>query len=148
MRLNLAWTGTLAEFLQCLEHKDAESCRGASSANGYKTLRPTERQQHQPQTVPDPSIAHARGGDHPDPNPARRAPPVHPVHQPVVAAFDVSPDVACDCHRLTSSRRPETSKRFQSERCIYRRERFLACKLPANRVLCVSCEKTVCRTCP
>ena len=71
-------------------------------SNSGETLRTAKKQQHGAQSVPQPPIAHARGGDHPIANPTRGAPAVHPPHQAVIAALDVSPEVACDSHRGTS----------------------------------------------
>src|SRR6266403_553923 len=83
------------------------------SPDGGKTLRSPISKQHQTQAVPDPAVAHARRGDHPDAKPARRAPAIHPPHQPVIATVNVSPEVACDCHRFTSPTQPETHMHSQ-----------------------------------
>src|SRR5713226_8878641 len=142
VRLDLARPGPLAQSLQCFEYKNAQNRGTPRCADGRKTLRASIREQHQPQAVPDPPVAHARGGDHPDANPARRAPVIHPPHQPVIAPVDISPEVACDCHRLTSPRRPETDKRSQRERCTNKRERFLPCKSRAHALPFASFEGT------
>src|SRR5262249_59368408 len=57
-------------------------------------------QQHKTQRIPEPAIAHPRGGQHPVADPARSAPAVHPPHHAMVAAFDESPDLPCDGHGL------------------------------------------------
>src|SRR5260370_1172194 len=142
VRLNLARPRPLAQSLQRFEYKDAQNRGRPRGANGRKTLWASIREQHQSQTVPDPAIAHARGGDHPEAKPARRAPPIHPLHQPVIAPIDISPEVACDCHRFTSPRRPETDKHFQRERCTNTRKRFLAGKSRARAMSFVSLAAT------
>src|SRR6266700_7372724 len=76
----------------------------------------------------------------------RGAPAIHPPHQPVIAPVDVSPEVARDCHRLTSPTRPETNKRFQQERCTNKRERFLASESRSHAMSFASLASTNGRT--
>src|SRR5713101_8110505 len=85
---------------------DAGSVYSAPSKQKYPKLRLNQRrqwpktvaalisEQQRPQAVPDPAITHARGRNHPDANPAWRAPAIHSLHQPVIAPIDVSPEVA------------------------------------------------------
>src|SRR5207253_11363984 len=106
MRLDLARSRPLTQSLQRFEYKNTENCSSPGGPDSRKTPRASIGEQHQSQTVPDPAIAHARGGEQPDANPARSAPTIQPAHLSVIAPIDISPEVACDCYRFPS---PETA---------------------------------------
>jgi len=55
------------------------------------------------------TIAQPGGRNHPVAYPARRPPPVHPPHQPVIAALNITPNLACDGHGFNSRAAPESS---------------------------------------
>ena len=103
LELTRAWTA--AQVFERFEHEDSENCCGTRSTHRLITTRSANGQKDGTQGIPEPAIAHARGGKHPEADPAGRAPAVHPPHHPVIAALDVFPEVACDCHRSPRIRR-------------------------------------------
>src|SRR5882672_9531666 len=103
MRLDLAGSEAVAELFQRLENKNPRNRRGAGRADCRVPLGSAVEEEHDSESVPDPAVPHPSRGNHPDPEPARCSPAIHPPHQPLIAEFDVSPDVACDCHRVTST---------------------------------------------
>ncbi len=94
--------------------------RRARRADRREFLRPAVDQQHRAQPVPQPAVAHACGGDHPVTKPSRRAPPVHPPHEAVVALFDESPDGPRDGHRVTPLLRFVRTPRRQPAKLLSR----------------------------
>ena len=95
---DFAGARTLADALEEFKDEDADDGGAAGRAEGDVTLRAAEDKDESAESVPEPTVAHARGGDHPIADPARRAPTVHPPHQAVIATFDESPEVASHGH--------------------------------------------------
>src|SRR5215467_4264281 len=91
MRFELARTLAMTDTLQRLEQENSDDGRGTGSTDGRVTVDAATQQQHGRQAIPDPAVPHARGGQHPEANPARGFPPVHATHHAVVAILDVSP---------------------------------------------------------
>jgi hypothetical protein len=100
MRLQLARPRPLAEFLQGLKHENANQGGASRRSHGGESLRAPIDEQHDPQPVPKPAIAHSCSQNHPQPHPPWGSPAVHPAHYTVIAPFDVSPESACDSHRF------------------------------------------------
>ncbi len=98
MRLDLAGTRALAEALKCFEDGDADDGGEGGARDGGKTLRAAEEKKQDCGGIPDPTVAEARGSDHPDANPTRRAPAIHAAHEAMIATLDETPDVAGDGH--------------------------------------------------
>src|SRR6267142_3429918 len=103
MRLDLAGSEAVAELFQRLENKNPRNRRGAGRADGRVLLGSAVEKEHDSKSVPDPAVPHPSGGHHPDPEPARRSPAIHPPHQPLIAEFDISPEAACHRHGVTST---------------------------------------------
>src|SRR5260370_14905591 len=102
MRLELAWPRTVAKSLEDFEDENPADPCSAGSSDGREALRAPVEQEHDAEPVPQPAVAHARGGDHPVANPPRGAPAGHAPHHAVVPPLVKSPDAACDGHRVTS----------------------------------------------
>src|SRR5882724_6443449 len=103
VRPDLAGPETVAKPFQGLEDEDAYNCRRSCGANCRIALWSPKKEEHDPESIPDPAIPHPCRDDHPDAKPSRGAPAIHPPHQPLIAAFDVSPEAACNRHRVTST---------------------------------------------
>jgi len=102
VRLDLARAWALAETFEGFEDKDADEGSESGRADGGEALRATEKKQENRGGIPDPTVAEARGGEHPVANPTRRAPAIQAPHQTMIAAFDETPDVAGYSHFFTS----------------------------------------------
>src|SRR5579859_2740424 len=116
VRFDLTGARTLAEALERFEYEYADDGGECSGGNGGKPLRSTENKKKDCGRVPDPTIAEARGGQHPITNPARRAPAIQAPHQAMIAAFNESPDVAGDGHFVTSPQK--SSEQNQASRRV------------------------------
>src|SRR5882724_6697874 len=104
VQLDLAGPETVAELFQCLENKNPCNRRGPGRADCRVPPWSAIKKEHDSESVPDPAVPHPGRGNHPDSKPARSAPAVHPPHQALIAEFDVSPEAACNRHRVTSIR--------------------------------------------
>ena len=56
-----------------------------TSALGLEPFRATQQGNQHTHAIPEPSVASSGSGDHPQPQPVRRPPAVHPAHQGVIA---------------------------------------------------------------
>ncbi len=77
---------------RCLLHleEDADSRRNGQGrlSNREPAGLPAQREQGDRQQQPQPAVSSASGADHPEPDPARCVPGMHPAHQPVVPLLD------------------------------------------------------------
>src|SRR6516225_2096362 len=108
--LNLTGARPLTQVLESLEQKNSQHGRRCGRAYRSKPPRAAETKHEEAQPVPNPAVAQTRRGDRPDANPPWSSPPVHPPHQPVIAALDASPKAARHGHCLTSYERLKANR--------------------------------------
>jgi len=108
VRFELARTRSLAETFESFENPDADDCGEGGRSDCGVTLWAAEDKNENRGGVPDPTVAEARGGNHPDANPARRAPTIEPPHDTVIAALDETPDIAGNGHSAPRRKKKQT----------------------------------------
>src|ERR1700686_3670228 len=94
----------VAQLFQTLENEDADDRGAPGGAYPRVSFRATQQEQDKTEAIPEPADPHARGGQQPEADPARRFPVVHPPHNAVVAVLDESPDGFRHGHGITSTR--------------------------------------------
>src|SRR6266849_718116 len=99
MWFELAGARALAQIFEGLEEEYADDRRAARRSNRSVALWAAVNQQNDPERIPEPTVSHARRGNHPVTDPPRRTPAIQAPHQAMIAALNKPPDGACDCHR-------------------------------------------------
>src|SRR5580692_9292968 len=101
MRLQMAWAFSLAGLLQKRKQHDGRGFGRGARGEGNKAHVAAEKEQGDPNGIPDPAISQARGSDHPVAEPSRRPPAVNLPHDLIVAGLYEIPDHSSSRHGCT-----------------------------------------------